>query len=91
VIHNDPIPAFVRPGALVWYEARAGVRFAAVIENEPREIEGELVVKLSGLGDDYRTFTESKRCTVTAAALSSLTPRGGDPDAAPVTKRDGLR
>jgi hypothetical protein len=79
-------PSFVRPGALVWYEAREGLKFAAVVEDEPRELEGELVVKLSGLGDDYRTFTESERCTVTAAAVWSLSPREKDPSAAVVAK-----
>ena len=72
---NETRPSFIRPGALVWYEPRAGVQFAAVVEEEPRELEGQWVAKLSGLGDDYRAFTESERCTVTAAAVSSLTPR----------------
>ncbi len=73
---NASAPPSLRPGALVWYEARPGVSFAALVHSEPQPSGGGWVVSLEGLGDDYATWAGSgDRRTVAAVSTSALTPR----------------
>lgn len=70
--------AFVRPGMAVWYEARPGVKHAAIVDSEVRLLgNSEPVVRLRGLDEAY--VKDSGRDFVAAAATWCLTPREHEP------------
>lgn len=64
-----------KPGDAVWYTT--GYRsFAATVDTEPWQLgHGEWVVRLTGLGADYREYTGRERRTVSAAACCALARR----------------
>lgn len=65
---------FVRPGMAVWYESRPGVKHAATVAGDPRELgNGQICVALRDLDEAY--VKENDRSTVKAAATWCLTPR----------------
>lgn len=61
-------------GDVVLYAPRPGHAFGAVVEAPPWKIASANVVRLVGLGPEYRTFTERERSTVPAAACQCLRP-----------------
>lgn len=70
------LAGFVRPGDLVWYEAAPGKRFAAVVDELPRELgSGQWVVRLRELDAAYTAQHPAKHTTVPAAATWCLEPR----------------
>jgi len=72
-------PAEVYPGRLVYYASSPGRLFAAIVAAPPCQLGSSAgstwVVRLEGLGEDYRKHACQTRSHVPAAALFALYPR----------------
>lgn len=83
-------PPSWKPGDAVWYASSPGHLFAATVDSEPRKLGTEWVVRLTGLGPDYRAFAKIDRTTVSAAACCCLTPRTPEPREAEIRALDAV-
>jgi hypothetical protein len=65
------------PGTPVWYHPILGSpqRYAAIVASDPRELGGRTVVRIEGLGDDYRDATGTGAHALPAVSLDALEPR----------------
>lgn len=77
-------PAFVCLRSRVWYKPKPSQRYAAVVASEPWLLGGHTwVVRLEGLGDDYRSGTGRQESTIAAAACDCLESRFGESEETP--------
>lgn len=66
---------FVKPDALVWYEARPGTKYPATVDGHPWNMGGQMVVRLRNLPAAYAATTSRQATYVPAAATWCLSPR----------------